>query len=78
MMQQVEYRFEDIALTDESPYNDQIVTHLNDFAKAGWRVAGIYLADFPHWSTKIVPVLLERETTAAVQMPERVAAAGRT
>jgi hypothetical protein len=76
-MQQVEYRFEDIALTDEGPYNDQIVAHLNDVAKAGWRVAGIYLADGPHWAKKIVPVLLERETTAAVQMPERVPAASR-
>ena len=76
-MQQVEYRFEDITLNDESSYNDQIVTYLNDVAKAGWRVAGIYLADHPHWSKKIVPVLLERETTAAVQMPERVAATSR-
>lgn len=76
-MQQVEYRFEDLALSDEGSFNDQIVTQLNDYAKAGWRVAGIYLADFPHWSKKIVPVLLERETTAAVQMPERVVAASR-
>ncbi len=76
-MQQVEYRFEDIALTDEGSFNDQIVAHLNDFAKGGWRVAGIYLADAPHWSKRIVPVLLERETTAAVQMPERVVAATR-
>jgi hypothetical protein len=78
IMQQVEYRFEEIALTDEGSYNDQIVTYLNDFAKAGWRVVGIHLADFPHWSKKIVPVLMERETTAAVQMPERLATAGRT
>jgi len=60
-MQHMEYRFEEIALTDEGTHGDQIVARLNELARDGWRVSGIYLADHPSWSTRMVPVLLERE-----------------
>jgi hypothetical protein len=57
---QFEYRYEQIALSEESSHADQLEARLNQLGGDGWQVAGIFLAEQPSWSTRFVPVLLER------------------
>lgn len=59
-MHEIEYRIEHIALQDGRPETEQIVSRLNELGRDGWHVTSIDLAGHPHWSTRSVPVLLER------------------
>jgi hypothetical protein len=77
MMQQLEYRMEEIALKDGTPDADQIVDRLNAFGKQGWRVSSIDLTSHPSFAKRHVVVLLERAPVAApVETRQPAAVAG--
>jgi hypothetical protein len=63
-MARVEYKVEMVHWQDEPETRlDQLVEHLNAFAKDGWRVASVDLTAHAEFATKVLPVLLEREVT---------------
>ncbi len=58
----VEYKVEQVHWKDEPEARlDQLVEHLNVFAKDGWRVVAVDLMAHASFATKTLPVLLERE-----------------
>ena len=63
-MARVEYKVEMVQCQDEPETRlDQLVEHLNAFARDGWRVASVDLMAHAEFSTKVLPVLLERQVT---------------
>jgi hypothetical protein len=61
-MGRVEYKVEQVQWRDEPESRlDQLVEHLNEFAKDGWRVVSVDLMAHNAFATKTLPVLLERE-----------------
>jgi hypothetical protein len=63
-MARVEYKVEMVHWQDEPETRlDQLVDHLNVFAKDGWRVVSVDLMAHAAFATKMLPVLLERDVT---------------
>jgi hypothetical protein len=61
-MGRVEYKVEMVHWKDEPESRlNQLVEHLNEFAKDGWRVVSVDLMAHGSFETKALPVLLERE-----------------
>jgi hypothetical protein len=61
-MGRVEYKVEQVQWKDEPESRlDQLVEHLNAFARDGWRVVSVDLMAHNAFATKTLPVLLERE-----------------
>jgi hypothetical protein len=61
-MARMEYKVEQVNWRDEPESRlDQLVEHLNEFAKDGWRVVTVDLMAHNAFATKTLPVLLERE-----------------
>lgn len=59
-----EYRIAKIDFEDEGDRSDFLAARLNEFAKEGWRVASIDLTPHSSFSTKSLPVLLERSSAS--------------
>lgn len=63
-MGRVEYKVEQVHWKDEPETRlNQLVEHLNAFAKDGWRVVSVDLMAHGSFETKTLPVLLVREVT---------------
>ncbi|HEY1169515.1 MAG TPA: hypothetical protein VGE81_11150 [Candidatus Limnocylindrales bacterium] len=63
-MGRVEYKVEQVHWKDEPETRlNQLVEHLNAFAKDGWRVVSVDLMAHGSFETKTLPVLLMREVT---------------
>ena len=61
-MGRVEYKIELVHWKDEPESRlAQLVEHLNEFAKDGWRAVSVDLMAHTSFGTKSLPVLLERE-----------------
>ena len=61
-MGRMEYKLELVIWIDEHEARlDQLVDHLNEWAKDGWRVASVDLTLHGSFGLKKLPVLLERE-----------------
>ncbi|MGD0408181.1 MAG: hypothetical protein ABSB34_04200 [Candidatus Limnocylindrales bacterium] len=64
VMGRVEYKVEQVHWKDEPETRlNQLVEHLNAFAKDGWRVVSVDLMAHGSFETKTLPVLLMREVT---------------
>ena len=61
-MGRMEYKLERVIWIDEHEARlDQLVDHLNEWAKDGWRVVSVDLTLHGSFGLKKLPVLLERE-----------------
>jgi hypothetical protein len=57
----VEYHVEQITWEEEGTHLDELVKHLNEWAKDGWRLASVDLTPGSSFEMRALPVLLERE-----------------
>ena len=61
-MGRVEYKLERVIWIDEHEARlDQLMDHINEWAKDGWRVASVDLTLLGSFGLKKLPVLLERD-----------------
>ena len=71
-MDRVEYKIEQVHWKDESESRlDELVEHLNEFAKDGWRVVSVDLMAHASFAVKTLPVLLKREVQLQGEIGER-------
>lgn len=71
-MGRVEYKIEHVHWRDESETRlDELVAHLDEFAKEGWRVVSVDLMAHSSFAVKMLPVLLEREVRLEGEIGER-------